>query len=308
MAVLPACLSTGKMQTKGERKKPSPPPEPMSLPGMCPLFFVDAGNWQGQQKHDAGFLQHYAFNAELIPTASSAARQDGWRWDFERVATWQEVLERGRAHCQGHHHHADGFVRPSQAIVYEDEPLAAAAAHALGLPVQESNLDNLYASDDEPAIHPAPSRGTSLRPRGTSLVSDPPSPKVAGVSSDPETPPRPPMSSASAAQVRPIVRVPASTPTLWLNEYIKVVYAEGTEAVESLVRSRRGGVRSVTRRQAIEALSGLPGLPAESYMNERTSTLYVDGSEAIDALLACGESVRATTHEEGIQRLSARRV
>jgi hypothetical protein len=54
----------GKGNEGGREKEAPPPPEPMSLPDMSPMFFVDAGNWHAQPKHDAGFMQHYAFSAD----------------------------------------------------------------------------------------------------------------------------------------------------------------------------------------------------------------------------------------------------
>jgi len=188
------------------------------------------------------------------------AKQDGWRWDFDRLPTWQEVLERGQAHCRREHNHGaqdlGSLTRPTHAIVYEDEPLAAAAADVLGLDIYpESDCDNLYASD-EPDIKPATTRRASPRPRGTSLVSDPPSPAPAVISSEAEEEVASPpcsssisttssltstasaarvKSSASAAQIKSpssgrfpsFASTPASSQVLWINEYTGAVYANG---------------------------------------------------------------------------------
>ncbi|KAJ7195264.1 hypothetical protein GGX14DRAFT_575793 [Mycena pura] len=315
----------------------------MSLPNMCPMFFVDTGNWQGQRKHDAGFAQHYAFSADAWRVyslgASSAAQQDGWRWKFERLPTWQEVLERAQAHCGRHHSHGDEDVgslpRPTHAIVYQDERLAAAAATALGLDVRpESDNNDMYASDDEPDIRPAIGRRASPHPRGTSLASDPPSPvgdrpgpkRPVVISSETEekaaSPPRSASistassltqataASLSASAARgsgrapPSASTPALPPTLWVNEYTGAVYAEGALAVDSLVGAHWGGVRSVTREQAVQHLKGLAG---SVYINESKKTLYLNASEAINALGPRGGCIYATTRQNGIQRLSSRR-
>lgn len=187
----------------------------------------------------------------LICTSSSTAKEDSWRYEFERLPTWQDVLQRGRAHCQSHHDHGsediNALVLPSRAIVYADEPVAAAAARALGLEV--IHLKDLYAPDDEPD-EPAPRRADSRRadsvpPIPISSGSEgAATPSISTVSSlSASTSGSGPSFSASAARFKPARRQSATrfepargesaaapvamTPTLWINEYTHVVYADG---------------------------------------------------------------------------------
>ncbi|KAJ7201300.1 hypothetical protein GGX14DRAFT_571419 [Mycena pura] len=126
-------------------------PEPRNLPGSCAPLFVPLQNWKSRERHDAAYMQHYAFvpSSFRVYTLGSTAKEECPGADFERVQTWDAALERARAHCQAHHKHkgeSPDNLRPQLGTVYESEAHAAAAARLLGLSVESDDADAFFCS------------------------------------------------------------------------------------------------------------------------------------------------------------------
>ncbi|KAJ7191700.1 hypothetical protein GGX14DRAFT_578725 [Mycena pura] len=125
-----------------------------SLPGSCAPLFVPLQNWKSRERHDAAYMQHYAFvpSSFRVYTLGSTAKEECQGADFERFHTWDAALERARAHCQAHHKHEGESLddlRPQLGTVYQSESHAAAAARLSGVSVECDNAGYSFCSDSD---------------------------------------------------------------------------------------------------------------------------------------------------------------